>query len=106
MASQSLVTLQHNNFLIGMFAFVIFASLVFSESLPTQNMSRKERTELRNEARDMFNHAYTAYMNNAYPADELMPLSCKGRYRGITPSRGDMDDILGKYELFVLCYPF
>ncbi|XP_004522749.1 ER degradation-enhancing alpha-mannosidase-like protein 3 isoform X2 [Ceratitis capitata] len=99
MASQSLVTLQHNNFLIGMFAFVIFASLVFSESLPTQNMSRKERTELRNEARDMFNHAYTAYMNNAYPADELMPLSCKGRYRGITPSRGDMDDILGNFSM-------
>jgi len=50
----------------------------------------------REEARDMFYHAYNAYMENAYPADELMPLSCKGRYRGVTPSRGDMDDILGK----------
>lgn len=48
------------------------------------------------ESRDMFYHAYNAYMENAYPADELMPLSCKGRYRGVTPSRGDMDDILGK----------
>lgn len=45
----------------------------------------------------MFYHAYQSYMKYAYPADELMPLSCKGRYRGITPSRGDMDDILGKY---------
>lgn len=36
-------------------------------------------------------------MNNAYPADELMPLSCQGRFRGVTPSRGDMDDVLGKY---------
>lgn len=45
----------------------------------------------------MFYHAYRSYMDNAYPADELMPLSCQGRYRGVTPSRGDMDDILGKY---------
>lgn len=45
----------------------------------------------------MFYHAYRSYMDNAYPADELMPLSCQGRYRGVTPSRGDMDDILGKW---------
>jgi mannosidase alpha-like ER degradation enhancer 3 len=45
----------------------------------------------------MFYHAYRAYMENAYPADELMPLSCKGRYRGLTPNRGDIDDCLGKY---------
>lgn len=32
----------------------------------------------------------------AYPADELMPLSCKGRVRGVDPSRGDVDDALGK----------
>lgn len=51
----------------------------------------------------MFYHAYDAYMDNAYPADELMPLSCKGRWKGITPSRGDMDDALGKYVLFFIC---
>lgn len=50
----------------------------------------------REEAREMFYHAYNAYMDNAYPADELMPLSCKGRVRGVTPSRGDLDDVLGK----------
>lgn len=44
----------------------------------------------------MFYHAYRAYMDNAFPADELQPLSCKGRIRGVSPSRGDMDDILGK----------
>ncbi|KAH9628036.1 hypothetical protein HF086_018011 [Spodoptera exigua] len=47
----------------------------------------------------MFYHAYDAYMENAYPADELMPLSCKGRWKGITPSRGDMDDALGNFSL-------
>lgn len=34
--------------------------------------------------------------DNAYPADELMPLSCKGRYRGSEPNRGDIDSTLGK----------
>lgn len=51
----------------------------------------------REEARDMFYHAYRAYMENAYPADELMPLSCAGRYRGLGQSRGDIDDAMGKY---------
>ena len=40
-----------------------------------------------------------AYMDNAYPADELMPLSCKGRWRGSEVSRGDVDDALGNFSL-------
>ena len=36
------------------------------------------------------------YQKNAYPADELMPLSCQGRYRESQPNRGDIDDALGK----------
>ena len=36
------------------------------------------------------------FQKHAFPADELMPLSCKGRYRGSEPSRGDVDDSLGK----------
>uniref|UniRef100_A0A4W4GC03 alpha-1,2-Mannosidase n=1 Tax=Electrophorus electricus TaxID=8005 RepID=A0A4W4GC03_ELEEL len=34
----------------------------------------------------MFDHAYGSYMKYAYPADELMPLSCRGRVRGLEPS--------------------
>ena len=33
------------------------------------------------EASDMFYHGYNAYMSVAWPADELMPLSCRGRVR-------------------------
>uniref|UniRef100_V5G0I0 alpha-1,2-Mannosidase n=1 Tax=Anoplophora glabripennis TaxID=217634 RepID=V5G0I0_ANOGL len=65
-------------------------------------MSREERLQLREEARDMFYHAYNAYMENAYPADELMPLSCLGRYRGLTPNRGDIDDSLGNFSLTLI----
>ena len=34
---------------------------------------------------------------HAFPADELMPLSCKGRVRGLSQSRGEVDDALGRY---------
>ncbi|XP_023950871.1 ER degradation-enhancing alpha-mannosidase-like protein 3 [Bicyclus anynana] len=62
-------------------------------------MSKEERMSLREESRQMFYHAYDAYMDNAYPADELMPLTCKGRWRGVTPNRGDLDDVLGNFSL-------
>ncbi|KAK5642770.1 hypothetical protein RI129_008937 [Pyrocoelia pectoralis] len=65
-------------------------------------MSKEEQLQLREEARDMFYHAYRAYMENAYPADELMPLSCAGRYKGFTPSRGDIDDSLGNFSLTLI----
>uniref|UniRef100_A0A673B5P3 alpha-1,2-Mannosidase n=1 Tax=Sphaeramia orbicularis TaxID=375764 RepID=A0A673B5P3_9TELE len=50
----------------------------------------------------MFDHAYGSYMKYAYPADELMPLSCKGRVRGQEPNRGDIDDSLGKFSLTLI----
>uniref|UniRef100_A0A8C2C4X6 alpha-1,2-Mannosidase n=1 Tax=Cyprinus carpio TaxID=7962 RepID=A0A8C2C4X6_CYPCA len=41
-------------------------------------------------------------MDHAYPADELMPLTCLGRVRGLEPSRGDVDDALGKFSLTLI----
>ena len=58
--------------------------------------------ECRHEAEDMFHHAYDAYMDNAWPADELMPLSCRGRYRGREASRGDIDDAMGNFSLTLI----
>ncbi|CAK5074444.1 unnamed protein product [Meloidogyne enterolobii] len=57
------------------------------------------KTLLRDKAHEMFMHGYRSYMENAFPHDELMPLSCKGRQRGVTPSRGDVDDALGNFSL-------
>lgn len=56
----------------------------------------------RMEVLEMFNHAYDSYMTHAYPADELMPLSCKGRVRGREPNRGDVDDALGNFSLTLI----
>ena len=50
----------------------------------------------------MFYHAYNAYMEKAFPADELMPLSCRGRFRGKEPNRGDIDDALGNFSLTLI----
>ncbi|KAF9417617.1 hypothetical protein HW555_005324 [Spodoptera exigua] len=79
--------------------FILAIICVRTEEEAATRMSRSERQSLKEEARKMFYHAYDAYMENAYPADELMPLSCKGRWKGITPSRGDMDDALGNFSL-------
>ncbi|KAM7540265.1 hypothetical protein Aperf_G00000021965 [Anoplocephala perfoliata] len=50
----------------------------------------------------MFFHAYNHYINDAYPADELMPLSCKGRFRGKEPPRGTVDEALGNFSLSLI----
>lgn len=47
----------------------------------------------------MFNHAFTAYKNNAYPADELDPLRCEGKYRTNNPHDWHLNDILGNFSL-------
>ena len=39
---------------------------------------------------------YLCFQTHAFPADELMPLTCQGRFRGNKPSRGDVDESLGK----------
>uniref|UniRef100_A0A915BGC4 alpha-1,2-Mannosidase n=1 Tax=Parascaris univalens TaxID=6257 RepID=A0A915BGC4_PARUN len=58
-----------------------------------------DKAALRAQAKEMFLHGYNSYMKYAYPHDELMPLSCRGRARGVTPSRGDIDDSLGNFSL-------
>ncbi|XP_069465794.1 ER degradation-enhancing alpha-mannosidase-like protein 3 [Ambystoma mexicanum] len=62
----------------------------------------EEKRRLRNQVLEMFDHAYGSYMKYAYPADELMPLSCRGRVRGLEPSRGDIDDALGQFSLTLI----
>ncbi|XP_012720282.2 ER degradation-enhancing alpha-mannosidase-like protein 3 [Fundulus heteroclitus] len=69
---------------------------------PAEAMSRQEKQKLRNQVVEMFDHAYQNYMDHAYPADELMPLTCRGRVRGLEPSRGDVDDALGKFSLTLI----
>lgn len=90
-----------NSFIWGLLLFgcSLQVSVEATDDDPLEFMSKEEREALKEEARDMFYHAYNAYIDNAYPADELMPLSCKGRYRGSEPNRGDIDATLGNFSL-------
>ncbi|XP_062867157.1 ER degradation-enhancing alpha-mannosidase-like protein 3 [Trichomycterus rosablanca] len=65
-------------------------------------MSAEEKSKIREQILEMFDHAYGSYMKYAYPADELMPLSCRGRVRDLEPNRGDIDDSLGKFSLTLI----
>uniref|UniRef100_A0A3P8QV49 alpha-1,2-Mannosidase n=1 Tax=Astatotilapia calliptera TaxID=8154 RepID=A0A3P8QV49_ASTCA len=61
---------------------------------PGQAMSREENT--------LSKVCLCVSQDHAYPADELMPLTCRGRVRGLEPSRGDIDDALGKFSLTLI----
>lgn len=77
--------------------------LVYAGGHPSHSsMTLDEKRTMREKVLEMFHHAYNSYMEHAYPADELMPLSCKGRVRGVDPSRGDVDDALGKFSLTLI----
>lgn len=56
-----------------------------------------ERIKLRTEAKQMFYHAYHSYINT-YPADEILPISCRGRFRQVEDS-SDIDDSIGNFSL-------
>ncbi|XP_067941265.1 ER degradation-enhancing alpha-mannosidase-like protein 3 isoform X2 [Watersipora subatra] len=74
--------------------------VLFHATIQTNGFIKLNDTKaLRDKALEMFDHAYNSYMVHAFPADELMPLSCQGRYRGNKPSRGDVDDSLGNFTL-------
>lgn len=74
-------------------------SLVGPISAVFGKVENADKARIKDQVLGMFRHAFDSYMQYAYPADELMPLSCKGRTRGITPSRGDVDDALGDFQL-------
>ncbi|XP_047153472.1 alpha-mannosidase I MNS4 isoform X2 [Vigna umbellata] len=57
---------------------------------PADGVFREEAKQLRDEAREMFYHAFNGYMDNAFPLDELRPLSCAG------------EDTLGGYALTLI----
>lgn len=43
-----------------------------------EGVTPEEAKHLRDEVREMFYHAFNGYMKNAFPLDELRPLSCGG----------------------------
>ncbi|XP_069684758.1 ER degradation-enhancing alpha-mannosidase-like protein 2 isoform X2 [Periplaneta americana] len=58
------------------FVCVTFFSLNIAYGL--RKYDKKDLQSLREEVRQMFQHAYNSYLKYAYPYDELRPLSCDG----------------------------
>lgn len=81
---------------------LIFLFIVWAKCQEGEHMTPEEKKVIREQIIEMFDHAYGSYMKYAYPADELMPLSCRGRVRDQEPSRGDIDDSLGKFSLTLI----
>jgi len=90
--------------MIKTFSIITLVAFVTSHDQPFSGpfMGKEEKQGLMEKAKEMFYHAYNNYMDHAYPADELMPLSCKGRWRTQENNRGDMDDVLGNYSLTLI----
>ncbi|KAF3273454.1 alpha mannosidase-like protein [Orbilia oligospora] len=66
---------------------------------PCLCMPESHIKNLRHEAMEMFHHGFESYMNFAYPADEIRPLSCIALDRDHEPNNSGMTDVLGNYSL-------
>lgn len=62
--------------------FYILVSLYFyisgNDGIGIRKYDKKDLLALREEVREMFQHAYSSYLKYAYPYDELRPLTCDG----------------------------
>ena len=76
---------------------LIFAALLASTvSTHGAAITTQRRVELREETRQLWTHAYSAYIENAFPADELKPLSCTAAHRDTVNKDNAINDVLGK----------
>ncbi|CAG5039695.1 unnamed protein product [Parnassius apollo] len=60
------------------FSLFYILSLACGPCLTIREYSKEDILKLREEVREMFQHAYDSYLRYAYPYDELRPLSCDG----------------------------
>lgn len=60
-------------------SFFLWISTLVSSIDCKRPLSKDDRISLREATREMLNHAFNGYMEYAYPKDELMPMTCKGK---------------------------
>ncbi|XP_041972687.1 ER degradation-enhancing alpha-mannosidase-like protein 2 [Aricia agestis] len=86
-------------------AFVLILCCVCETCHSLREYKKEDIIKLREEVRDMFQHAYDSYLQYAYPYDELRPLSCDGvdtwgSYSLTLIDALDMLVIMGNYTEF------
>ncbi|KAI5124722.1 hypothetical protein M0805_005360 [Coniferiporia weirii] len=86
-----LVCLETSNWSIGPVAYAEGKASGWSSQ---RKLAAREKT------RDLWNHGFNSYMNNAFPLDELMPLSCTGRGPDWeNPHNFGNNDVAGNFSL-------
>ncbi|GJJ07502.1 hypothetical protein Clacol_001704 [Clathrus columnatus] len=70
------------------------------KSTPVWTTSRK--LAFREKVRDLWLHAFENYMQNAYPMDELRPLSCIGRGPSDDPNDWVANDVAGNFSVTLI----
>lgn len=65
-----------------------------------KNLSSAEIVDLRDRVKKMFYNAYDAYMEHAFPMDELKPLSCSGENFDLTA--GNMLTLIDSLDMLVV----
>ncbi|XP_066992134.1 ER degradation-enhancing alpha-mannosidase-like protein 2 [Anabrus simplex] len=66
---------------MAIFTYITFAAamcMLSADISSALKYTKKDLENLREEVRQMFQHAYDSYLKYAYPYDELRPLSCDG----------------------------
>jgi mannosidase alpha-like ER degradation enhancer 3 len=92
------IPIKNCNIILSICSIFMLCSLI--NLFPVEEVSafnHSERIQLQSEAKQMFYHAYQSYINT-YPADEILPISCRGRYRQVEDS-SDIDDSIGNFSL-------
>ncbi|RYQ91718.1 hypothetical protein Ahy_B09g097721 isoform E [Arachis hypogaea] len=72
---------------LGLIFLLLFFHSLHPDLTLADSVTPDEAKLLRDEVREMFYHAFNGYMDNAFPLDELRPMSCAG------------EDTLGGYAL-------
>ncbi|XP_072942090.1 ER degradation-enhancing alpha-mannosidase-like protein 2 [Epargyreus clarus] len=88
-----------------LFTILLFLSYGCEICYTIREYTKEDLLKLREEVRDMFQHAYDSYLKYAYPYDELRPLSCDGvdtwgSYSLTLIDALDMLVIMGNYTEF------
>ncbi|GAA5987329.1 hypothetical protein JCM11641_002687 [Rhodosporidiobolus odoratus] len=81
-------------------ALLALIAAFFDPAQASPFYSTQRKTELRAMAEDTWRHAYGAYKRNAFPADELLPLSCQRQgHDRRNPDNAGVNDVMGDYVL-------
>ncbi|EJD01333.1 alpha-mannosidase [Fomitiporia mediterranea MF3/22] len=68
-----------------------------------KSWSSRRLLDAREKTRDLWNHGFNNYMENAFPYDELMPLSCAGRGPDWeNPHNFANNDVAGNFSLTLI----